>query len=207
MDEIGLIVGLGNPGPEYAGTRHNAGFMVIDRLLAGFPVGRFEERHTASSSVWAGKFRGRALLLQKPLTFMNLSGEAVALLARRSGIQPESILVISDDLDLPVGRLRLRNGGADGGHNGLKSIIAELGSSSFRRLRIGIGRPKPGETVDYVLSKFEGEEERRFEASLAAAAEAVRTVLTGGMARAMNRFNAWTPVEESETNQKKEVLS
>ena len=187
MDEIGLIVGLGNPGPEYAGTRHNAGFMVIDRLLAGFPAGRFEERHTASSSVWAGKFRGRALLLQKPLTFMNLSGQAVALLARRSGIQ--------------------RNGGADGGHNGLKSIIAELGSSSFRRLRIGIGRPKPGETVDYVLSKFEGEEERRFEASLAAAAEAVRTVLTGGMARAMNRFNAWTPVEESETNQKKEVLS
>lgn len=207
MDEIGLIVGLGNPGPEYAGTRHNAGFMVIDRLLAGLPAGRFEERHTASSSVWAGKFRGRALLLQKPLTFMNLSGQAVALLARRSGIQPESILVISDDLDLPVGRLRLRNGGADGGHNGLKSIIAELGSSSFRRLRIGIGRPKPGETVDYVLSKFEGEEERRFEASLAAAAEAVRTVLTGGMARAMNRFNAWTPVEESETNQKKEVLS
>ena len=207
MEEIGLIVGLGNPGPEYAGTRHNAGFMVIDRLLAGFPAGRFEERHTASSSVWAGKFRGRALLLQKPLTFMNLSGQAVALLARRSGIQPESILVISDDLDLPVGRLRLRNGGADGGHNGLKSIIAELGSSSFRRLRIGIGRPKPGETVDYVLSKFEGEEERRFEASLAAAAEAVRTVLTGGMARAMNRFNAWTPVEESETNQKKEVLS
>lgn len=207
MDEIGLIVGLGNPGPEYAGTRHNAGFMVIDRLLAGFPAGRFEERHTASSSVWAGKFRGRALLLQKPLTFMNLSGQAVALLARRSGIQPESILVISDDLDLLVGRLRLRNGGADGGHNGLKSIIAELGSSSFRRLRIGIGRPKPGETVDYVLSKFEGEEERRFEASLAAAAEAVRTVLTGGMARAMNRFNAWTPVEESETNQKKEVLS
>ena len=207
MEEIGLIVGLGNPGPEYAGTRHNAGFMVIDRLLAGFPAGRFEERHTASSSVWAGKFRGRALLLQKPLTFMNLSGQAVALLARRSGIQPESILVISDDLDLPVGRLRLRNGGADGGHNGLKSIIAELGSSSFRRLRIGIGRPKPGETVDYVLSKFEGEEERRFETSLAAAAEAVRTVLTGGMARAMNRFNAWTPVEESETNQKKEVLS
>lgn len=207
MEEIGLIVGLGNPGPEYAGTRHNAGFMVIDRLLAGFPAGRFEERHTASSSVWTGKFRGRALLLQKPLTFMNLSGQAVALLARRNGIQPESILVISDDLDLPVGRLRLRNGGADGGHNGLKSIIAELGSSSFRRLRIGIGRPKPGETVDYVLSKFEGEEERRFEASLAAAVEAVRTVLTGGMARAMNRFNAWTPVEESETNQKKEVLS
>ena len=134
---------------------------------------------------------------------MNLSGQAVALLARRCEIAPESILVVSDDLDLPVGRLRLRNGGADGGHNGLKSIIAELGSASFRRLRIGIGRPKPGETVDYVLSKFEGEEERRFEASLEAAADAVRAVLAGGMTRAMNRFNAWTPVEESETNQKK----
>ena len=207
MEEIGLIVGLGNPGPEYAGTRHNAGFMVIDRLLAGFPAGRFEERHTASSNVWAGRFRGRALLLQKPLTFMNLSGQAVALLARRCEIAPESILVVSADLDLPVGRLRLRNGGADGGHNGLKSIIAELGSASFRRLRIGIGRPKPGETVDYVLSKFEGEEERRFEASLEAAADAVRAVLAGGMTRAMNRFNAWTPVEESETNQKKEVVS
>ena len=177
--------------------------MVIDRLLAGFPAGRFEERHTASSNVWAGKFRGRALLLQKPLTFMNLSGQAVALLARRSGIQPESILVISDDLDLPVGRLRLRTGGSDGGHNGLKSVIAELGSPSFRRLRIGVGRPEKSGTADYVLSKFDGAEAERFNLSLDAAAEAVRAALTGGMSRAMNKFNAWTiPAgDEEKTNQ------
>ena len=112
-----------------------------------------------------------------------------------------AILVISDDLDLPLGRLRLRAGGADGGHNGLKSIIAELGSASFKRLRVGIGRPKPGETVDYVLSKFEGGDAETFEAVLAASADAVRAVLTGGMSRAMNKFNAWAPPEKSETNQ------
>ena len=109
--------------------------------------------------------------------------------------------MISDDLDLPLGRLRLRAGGADGGHNGLKSIIAELGSASFKRLRVGIGRPKPGETVDYVLSKFEGGDAETFEAVLAASADAVRAVLTGGMSRAMNKFNAWAPPEKSETNQ------
>ena len=97
--------------------------------------------------------------------------------------------------------MRLRAGGADGGHNGLKSIIAELDSASFKRLRVGIGRPKPGETVDYVLSKFEGGDAETFEAVLAASADAVRAVLTGGMSRAMNKFNAWAPPEKSETNQ------
>lgn len=155
----------------------------------------------AESRVFTGNFRGRSLILQKPLTFMNLSGNAVAPLARKLGIAPEAILVISDDLDLPLGRLRLRAGGADGGHNGLKSIIAELGSASFKRLRVGIGRPKPGETVDYVLSKFEGGDAETFEAVLAASADAVRAVLTGGMSRAMNKFNAWAPPEKSETNQ------
>lgn len=197
-----LIVGLGNPGPEYAGTRHNAGFMVVDRLLAGFPAGRFEERHTAGSQVYAGSWKGKPLLLQKPLTYMNLSGEAVGLLARRLKLEPEEILIVSDDLDLPVGKLRLRQGGSDGGHNGLKSIIAELGSAAFMRLRIGIGRPKPGGTVDYVLSGFSGEDGRVFELSLQAAVEAARAVLAGGMARAMNKFNAWTPpAETSEANE------
>ena len=107
-EEIRLVVGLGNPGSEYDGTRHNVGFMVIDRLLAAFPAGRFEEKHVAESRVFTGNFRGRSLILQKPLTFMNLSGNAVAPLARKLGIAPEAILVISDDLDLPLGRLRLR---------------------------------------------------------------------------------------------------
>ena len=137
MEEIGLIVGLGNPGPEYAGTRHNAGFMVIDRLLAGFPAGRFEMRHVAQSYVHAGMFRGRPLFLQKPQTFMNLSGLAVAGFARKAGIAPEEVLVISDDLDLPVGRLRLRTGGSDGGHNGLKNIIYLLGRDDFARVKLG----------------------------------------------------------------------
>ncbi len=202
-ERILLVVGLGNPGAEYEGTRHNAGFMVIDRLLAGFPAGRFEARHVAQSFVHAGMFRGKPLFLQKPQTFMNLSGLAVAGFARKEGIRPEEILVVSDDLDLPVGRLRLRTGGSDGGHNGLKSVIAELGSAAFRRLRVGVGRPAPGGTIDYVLSKFDGAEAERFGLSLDAAAEAVRAALAGGMSRAMNKFNAWAPPAEDEekTNQ------
>ena len=196
-DHIGLIVGLGNPGEEYDRTRHNAGFMVIDRLLESFPAGRFEKRHTAESFVYAGSFKGKPLSLQKPLTFMNLSGKAVAPIARKLGLKPEEILVIHDDLDLPVGKMRLKCGGSDGGHNGLKSIIAELGSASFKRLRIGIGRPLPGQTVDYVLGKFE-EEGIDVNVVLNAAKDAVQTVLTAGMSRAMNQFNAWTPPENKE---------
>lgn len=196
-DHIGLIVGLGNPGEEYDRTRHNAGFMVIDRLLENFPAGRFEKRHTAESFVYAGSFKGKPLSLQKPLTFMNLSGKAVAPIARKLGLKPEEILVIHDDLDLPVGKMRLKCGGSDGGHNGLKSIIAELGSASFKRLRIGIGRPLPGQTVDYVLGKFE-EEKIDVNVVLNAAKDAVQTVLTAGMSRAMNQFNAWTPPENKE---------
>lgn len=201
-ERILLVAGLGNPGAEYACTRHNAGFMVIDRLLTEFPVGRFEERHVAQSCVYAGMFRGRPLFLQKPQTFMNLSGLAVAGFARKEGILPEEILIVSDDLDLPVGRLRLRIGGSDGGHNGLKSVITELASPAFRRLRIGVGRPEQGGAVDYVLSSFDEKEAKRFERSLEAAAEAVRIVLAGGMSRAMNKFNGWTPpAEEENTNQ------
>jgi PTH1 family peptidyl-tRNA hydrolase len=147
--------------------------------------------------VYAGSFKGKPLSLQKPLTFMNLSGKAVAPVARKLGLKPEEILVIHDDLDLPVGKLRLKSGGSDGGHNGLKSIIAELGSASFKRLRIGIGRPLPGQTVDYVLSKFEGEGVDTA-VVIDAARDAVQTVLTAGMSRAMNQFNAWTPPENKE---------
>ena len=187
---IKLIVGLGNPGQEYANSRHNAGFMVIEKLLAGVPEGRVTEMHTAESRVFTGKYRGKNLTLQMPLTYMNISGAAVAPLSRRLGIEPQEILVISDDLDLAPGRLRLRQGGSDGGHNGLKSIIAELGSASFKRVRIGIGRPENGKTADYVLSGFEGDEEKAFAAAIDRAAEAVLTVLGAGMTTAMNKFNA-----------------
>ena len=187
---IKLIVGLGNPGAEYANSRHNAGFMVIEKLLAGFPEGRFTESHTAESRVFTGKYRGKNLVLQMPLTYMNVSGAAVAPLSRRLGIEPAEIVVISDDLDLPPGRLRLRQGGSDGGHNGLKSVISELGSAGFKRVRIGIGRPEAGKTADYVLSGFEGDEEKAFQAAVSRAAEAVLTILGAGMTAAMNKFNA-----------------
>ena len=187
---VKLVVGLGNPGKEYASSRHNAGFMVIEKLLESFPAGRFTESSAASSRVFSGKYRGKPLVLQMPLTYMNVSGQAVAPLSRKLGINPAEILVISDDLDLAPGRLRLRQGGSDGGHNGLKSIISQLGSAEFKRVRVGIGRPESGKTADYVLSGFEGDEEKAFEAAVNRAAEAVLTVLSAGMTAAMNKFNA-----------------
>ena len=129
----------------------------------------------------------------------NVSGAAVAPLSRRLGIEPQEIVVISDDLDLAPGRLRLRQGGSDGGHNGLKSIIAELGSANFKRVRIGIGRPENGRTADYVLSGFEGDEEKSFSAAIDRAAEAVLTILGAGMTTAMNKFNA---AEKNDTENK-----
>ena len=198
LENYRLIVGLGNPGAEYRNTRHNAGFMVIEKLLEG-PFKSFEESHTADSRVFSGRFRGRSLMLQMPLTYMNDSGRAVGALSRRLNIAPSEILVISDDLDLEPGRLRLRRGGSDGGHNGLKSVIAELGSAGFNRLRIGIGRPDSGRTADYVLSGFEGDEEKNFAAAVNRASEAVLTILSAGMTTAMNKFNA---AEKNDTEKK-----
>ena len=198
-----LVVGLGNPGAEYASSRHNAGFMVIERLLASLPAGRFTESHSASSRFFAGRFRRSPLYLQQPLTFMNLSGEAVACAAGRLQLEPSEILIVSDDMDLPLGRLRLRRGGSDGGHNGLKSVISELGSADFLRLRLGIGRPEHrGEVVDHVLSAFTPDEQRRFDAELDAAVKAVKLVLSVPFQLAMNEVNRreTEPAQETETN-------
>lgn len=198
-----LVVGLGNPGAEYASSRHNAGFMVIERLLASLPAGRFTESHSASSRFFSGRFRRSPLYLQQPLTYMNLSGEAVACAAGRLQLEPSEILIVSDDMDLPLGRLRLRRGGSDGGHNGLKSVIAELGSADFRRLRLGIGRPEHrGEVIDHVLSAFTPDEQRRFDAELDAAVKAVKLVLSVPFQLAMNEVNRREadPAQEAETN-------
>ncbi|MCQ2377634.1 MAG: aminoacyl-tRNA hydrolase [Victivallaceae bacterium] len=197
MDPIILIVGLGNPGDEYRSSRHNCGFMVVEKLLAGFPAGRFEEKAMAQSRVFSGKYRGRELTLQMPLTYMNLSGEAVGPLCRKLQIKPENVLVVVDDMDLPLGRLRLRRSGASGGHNGLKSIIGELGGENFNRLRLGIGRPEKRGEVDFVLSGCEGEEKKLFDAMIERAVQAVQYVLKAGMAAAMNSFNA-APEPETE---------
>lgn len=197
---IRLIVGLGNPGSEYQDSRHNTGFMVIDKLLATFPAGRFTRRDCCRSEVYQGKYRGRELWLQKPMTYMNLSGEAVAPLAVGSRIAPENILVIVDDLDLPLGRLRLRRSGSSGGHNGLNSIIEHLGSRNFNRLRVGIGRAAVRNQANYVLSGFSGEEKEQFENVLDTAVKAINMILKSGMSAAMNEFNAAPEsVEKSET--------
>ena len=211
---VKLVVGLGNPGTEYASSRHNAGFMVVERLLGTFPAGRFTESHTASSRFFSGRFRQKPLYLQQPLTFMNLSGEAVACAAGRLQLQPSEILIVSDDMDLPLGRLRLRRGGSDGGHNGLKSVISELGSADFLRLRLGIGRPEHrSEVVDHVLSAFTAEEQRCFDAELEAAVKAVKLVLSVPLNMAMNEVNRREPrtepadkEENNKQNQSGEVL-
>ncbi|HHW42503.1 MAG TPA: aminoacyl-tRNA hydrolase [Desulfotomaculum sp.] len=185
-----LVVGLGNPGPEYAQTRHNAGFMVVDRLARelNIPVGR----RVFFSLTGRGQLEGRQIMLAKPMTYMNESGRAVAAIMRWHRLTPADLLVVSDDLDLPVGRIRLRRAGGHGGHRGLQSIIQHLGTNGFARLRMGIGRPvhEGMDVVDWVLGRFTPEEGPLIEQAVAAAAEAVRVVVTVGLEEAMNRFNA-----------------
>ena len=200
---VKLVVGLGNPGAEYASSRHNAGFMVIERLLATFPAGRFTEVNAAASRFFCGRFRQRALYLQQPLTYMNLSGEAVLAAVRRLEAAPDEVLVISDDLELPLGKLRLRRNGSDGGHNGLKSVIEKLGTQEFKRLRIGIGRPGQGSVSDYVLSSFEAGDRERFDAAIDAAVKAVRLVLSVPFELAMNEVNRREPETTDPADEKK----
>ncbi len=184
MTELRLVAGLGNPGGQYAHTRHNIGFMVLDHLAEADKV-LFAEK-----SVWhACLARWGDVLLVKPMTFMNRSGDALGPLAQYYKIAPEQVLVVSDDAALPLGRLRLRQGGSDGGHNGLKSVIEHLGES-FMRLRVGIGAVAGGnELVDHVLGKFSAEEKSAVETGVSRAVEAIRHVLREGIVSAMNLYN------------------
>ena len=183
-----LIVGLGNPGAEYAGTRHNAGFDVVDRFLAGH-VKAFRERNARSGEAREGSFAGEKLIVLKPLTFMNLSGNAVMPVVRGESLKPSEILVIYDDIDLPVGRMRLRKSGGSAGHNGMKSIIEMLGTENFPRLRIGIGTEDAKRDPDFVLGKFSGAERETYEALLEKAVEALELLQRRGIEEAMCRFN------------------
>jgi peptidyl-tRNA hydrolase, PTH1 family len=188
--EMHLIVGLGNPGSEYQETRHNAGFMLIDKLAAdsGVTVKRRECRSLLGSAV----IEGRRSKLVKPQTFMNLSGEAVACLIAKDQLTEagKSLIVISDDLALPFGTIRLRARGSAGGHNGLKSIIAALGTNEFMRLRIGIQPEHPvSDARKFVLDEFAAVERRALKEILERGAEAVRSVLRDGMAKAMSLHN------------------
>lgn len=192
-----LVVGLGNPGPKYGFTRHNAGFMVVDRLAGA--AGTTVAHRRCFSLVGEGRLDGVRVVLAKPQTYMNLSGPAVRDLLRHYRVALADLLVICDDLDLAFGRIRLRPGGGSGGHRGLESIIDGLGSSEFGRLRVGIG--KTGEAVDHVLGEFGPEEQRGLEEVVNTSALAVACVCREGLNRAMSRFNGWrlTPASGTPT--------
>jgi len=186
---VKLIIGLGNPGSKYASTRHNIGFMIID-YLAGV-LGISVDRARFKSLVGEGFKDGEKIILAKPQTYMNLSGEAVLDMVHWYKTDLQDILVIYDDMDLPLGKLRLRIKGSAGGHNGMKSIIYLIQSEDFPRLRIGLGRPENGylENVDFVLGKFSEAEAKVMTATVKEAAEAVLAVIEKGAEQAMNEVN------------------
>ncbi|GAB4535271.1 MAG: aminoacyl-tRNA hydrolase [Anaerolineae bacterium] len=183
-----LIVGLGNPGRRYAGNRHNVGFHVVDLLAAADGLSFDQQRNRAHLA--HGQIEGARVILAKPQTYMNLSGEAVGALARFYKMKPERILVIFDDLDLPLGTLRLRLRGGAGGHKGVSSIITHLNSRDFPRLRIGIGRP-PGRMPPevYVLQDFTRDEKQTMQQTYQTAIDAIHMAMRDNFEMAMNRFN------------------
>ncbi|MBI4790971.1 MAG: aminoacyl-tRNA hydrolase [Chloroflexi bacterium] len=183
-----LIVGLGNPGARYAHSRHNAGFMIVDRFARVHELDFARKRFNAL--IAEGKVGGQRVMVAKPQTFMNSSGEAVGKLFGFYKIAPHDLLIIYDDLDLPLGKIRLRANGSSGGHHGMESIIARIGTSDFPRLRAGIGRPNPDADIDHVLSNFEAAERDVINETFARAAQAIDVWLADGIDKAMNRHNA-----------------
>jgi PTH1 family peptidyl-tRNA hydrolase len=182
-----VIVGLGNPGTKYAGTRHNIGFEVVDYLAAAPGCSPFREKFEAF--VAELKEADESILLVKPLTFMNLSGRAVRGVIDFYKLPVDQLLVVCDDFNLPLGKLRIRVKGSHGGQNGLRNIQEQLGTDGYTRLRIGVGEPGPGEAVDHVLSKFKPGERKAVEDAIATAAQAALTWIRQGPEAAMNRFN------------------
>ncbi len=181
-----IIVGLGNPGAEYAQTRHNIGFVIVDGLAQELGVSLDKNQHKAR--VGQAQVGREKVILVKPQTYMNLSGQAVVALMNWYKLSPEDLLVISDDMDLPIGHIRIRKNGSAGGQKGLKNIIELLGTQEFSRMRVGIGRPGHG-TVDHVLGKITNAEAEQMAPALASAIEAVKVWALEGTAAAMNRFN------------------
>lgn len=185
---IKLLIGLGNPGKKYERTRHNVGFMVIDEVLRKLKLHRYTEE--CLSHVYRASIQGREVLLAKPQTYMNNSGLAVVNLLEEYEIDPEEMLVVYDDLDLPLGRLRLRSEGGSGGHHGVESIIREIKKENFPRLKIGIGRPRDKDkVVDYVLSPFSKEEEEVLNRVLSRASDCLIRCVEFGTEESMNFCN------------------
>jgi PTH1 family peptidyl-tRNA hydrolase len=191
MAEPRLVVGLGNPGPNYAQTRHNLGFMVADQLAARLGS-TFKAHKRSGAEIVTGRLGGHAVVLAKPRSYMNESGRQVAPLAKFYSVPPAEIVVIHDDLDLEFGRIRLKLGGGEGGHNGLRSVAAALGTKDFQRVRIGIGRP-PGrkDPAAFVLEKFRAAERPEVPAICEQAADAAELLIELGLEPAQNVVHAW----------------
>ncbi len=192
-DDVWLVVGLGNPGPSYAGNRHNAGFLVLDEL--GVRVGARFKAHKGRADVIEGRLTGVRTILAKPKCFMNTSGGPVASLRDFYKIPVERIIVVHDELDIAFGRVRLKRGGGDNGHNGLRSVSSALGSKEYLRARVGIGRP-PGrqDPADFVLKDFLPTERKELPFLFDRSADAVEALLTGSLEGAQNTFHADDPL-------------
>jgi PTH1 family peptidyl-tRNA hydrolase len=191
-DDVWLVVGLGNPGPSYAGNRHNAGFLVLDEL--GDRVGAKFKAHKGRADVIEGRLSGVRTILAKPKCYMNESGGPVASLRDFYKVPVDRIVVVHDELDIPFGRVRLKRGGGDNGHNGLRSVSSALGSKEYLRARVGIGRP-PGrqDPADFVLKDFSSTERKELPFLFDRAADAVEALLTGPLEAAQNTFHADDP--------------
>lgn len=181
-----LVVGLGNPGRRYSRTRHNVGFLVLDEVAA---TARLDFKEKSDYLICNGFLEGEKIVLIKPLTFMNRSGGAVRKAADKFGIPPEKIILVHDDLDLATGRLKIRKKGSSGGHKGVESVIQSIGANNVIRVKIGIGRDDFALVEDYVLSKFRRDELPLVREAVARAVDAIRSVITEGIEKAMNRFN------------------
>ena len=183
-----IVIGLGNPGAKYNGTRHNLGFMCVDHLSNVHSVSLSD--HRRNTILGDGKIEGAPVILAKPRTFVNRSGDAALYLTTRYKVTPKNLLVIYDDLNLPLGKIRLRAKGSSGGHNGLKSISNALGSNEFPRVRIGIGQPSEvGTQVNYVLGTFSQKEQEIIDKQIKLVENIIKIILTNGFTSAMNKFN------------------
>jgi PTH1 family peptidyl-tRNA hydrolase len=192
MDEnISLVVGLGNPGKQYQNTRHNIGFITLDKIAEKLNI-RFE-REKYKGQIAEGRINNRTILLLKPMTFMNKSGESVAQAARNKINKPGDLLVIYDDAELPLGKIRIRKNGSAGTHNGMRSIVERVGTKEFPRLRMGVGMDtKTGALADHVLGKFHPDERETVQELVEASAEAAIRAMEQGIEAAMNDFNGFT---------------
>ena len=197
-----MIVGLGNPGNEYAGTRHNVGWMLVDALAEHLGINEWRSRE--KGMVAEGRIGSEKILLVKPLTYMNNSGECVGPLMRWYKLEPEDIMAAHDDMDIPIGTIGIRKKGSAGGHNGIKSLLSHIGSENFGRLRIGIGRPQPGwSVINHVLAKFNDQEQEKIGDAIKQLIPAVECMVLEGPDMAMNKFNPKKVKKAKKTGEEK----